>query len=328
MTDNKLHIAHFIKDGRSKIMIFNNCNKLYAYFYENNYLEVTAELTAQRPNFSVHSKGAKIGIFTLPDTYHSMEAENDCEKDPRYASQPHLDTEYVILTHNNLGTVNNRIPSLSEIRRFKNYTELMDFIDTDWALDWDRELPEKLRQSELPFHIEYDTDQEEIAGQLSIHPLPKKPVLKENLYIAVKTYTEGENEFTSLAIAKITPADLEVIKENVDLVNKSQSAYKICVSNPPFDFIDDNELCEADEDLVTEIDNRIRTDNNFMTILSKQEYERLSNLPALRLMTSETQVYKDGDTRGFAYTENLIPTIIYTEFFNPLNLTNLYAKKM
>lgn len=321
MTDNKLHIAHFIKDGRSKIMIFNNCNKLYTYFNENNYLEVTAELTAQRPNFSVHSKGAKIGIFTLPDTYHSMEVENDCEKEPRYASKPHFDTEYVILTHNNLGTVNNRIPSLSEIRRFKNFTELMDFIDADWALDWDRELPEKLRQSELPFHIEYDTDQEEIAGQFSIHPLPKKPVLKENLYIAIKTYTEGEQEFTSLAIAKITPADLEVIKENTDLVNKSKTAYKICLSNTFFDFLEHSELCQADEDLVTKIDNRIEKGSNFVTILSQQEYEHLSNLPSLRLMTGETQIYSDGEIRGFAYTKNFTPIIMYTEFVNPLNLT-------
>lgn len=143
-----------------------------------------------------------------------------------------------------------------------------------------------------------------------------------NLYIALKAYTEGEDQYSSFAIATISKQDLAMIQDNIEVVKQSKTALKICTANYLFDFVDDWEIAEQDQDLFDEIDNRIKSDNNFRTILNKQEYYRLSKLPKLKLMTCELQIYKDGDVRAFAYTNQMTPAIVDTEFFNPFNLTN------
>lgn len=146
-----------------------------------------------------------------------------------------------------------------------------------------------------------------------------------NLYIALKAYTEGEYDLASFAFTEITQADLEKIKENVDLVNKSKTAQKICVFWSDFDFVDDDEIAGADRDLFDKIASRVENDNNYRTILSKKEYDLLSFLPTLELNTDELQIYKDSDIRAFASTEHRELITIHTEFFNPFNLINIYA---
>ena len=113
-----------------------------------------------------------------------------------------------------------------------------------------------------------------------------------NLYIAINAYAEGEDQLSSFAIAKISKQDLEAIKENIDIVKQSKTALKICVESYLFEFVDDWEIAEKDKDLFDEIDNRIKSDKNFRTILNKQEYYRLSNLPVLRLTTRIVDIHR------------------------------------
>jgi hypothetical protein len=137
-----------------------------------------------------------------------------------------------------------------------------------------------------------------------------------NLYIALKAYTEGEDQYSSFAIATISTSSLAMIKENIEIVKQSKTALKICVESYLFEFIDDWNIAEVDAEFMNEIADKIESNNNFRTILNKQEYDRLSKLPVLRLATSELQIYKDGDVRAFAYTNQMTPAIVDTEFTN------------
>lgn len=148
--------------------------------------------------------------------------------------------------------------------------------------------------------------------------------MTNNIYIAVQAYTDGAYNLTSFALTEITQTDLEVIKENTDLLTKSQTARKVCVTGSDFYFIDDEEVSGADNNLLfKKIVSRIESDNSDITILSKQEYDLLlASLPTLKLEADELQIYKDGSIRAFTSIEQGELINIYTESFNPLKLTN------
>lgn len=142
-----------------------------------------------------------------------------------------------------------------------------------------------------------------------------------NLYIAVKANTEGENEVTSFAFGEVTLQDLQMIKEEIGILKQSVNSSKICIFEPFLNFVDDDEISEADKDFFLDICEKVGSSE---AVLTQQEYEGLLKLPVLDCNVEELQIYKNGNIRACGFTNHFIVNVVHTNKINISKINQSY----